>query len=171
MSQQPYPTPPEPPEVPRKLNLSAGQIAAIVLLLIFPVLMIVGAFGESFDEADASSADVHLSAVYPSRLRFLLDSDMQITVENTSQQTLDGLSVHLETSYIDQFTAISFMPPVSAATDDAYIVPLPDLAPGESGVVTVQFQGSHYGQHEGRVWVTRSGQTAAELQVSSIVYP
>lgn len=171
MSEQPYPTPPEPPEVQRKLNLSAGQIAAIVLLLIFPVLSVAGVFGESFGEADATSADVHLSAVYPSRLRFMLNSDMQVTVENTGQQTLDGLTVHFEADYIDQFSAISFMPPVSAATDDAYIVPLPDLAPGESGVVTVQVQGSHYGQHEGRVWVSRGEQTAAELRVSSIVYP
>ena len=171
MSERPHPTPPEPPDVPRKLNLSAIQIAAAVLLLIFPALSIAGAFGESISRADASGAGVRLTAEYPTRLRFLLDSDMHVTVENTSQQTLSGLTVHFEREYIDQFTAISFMPPVTDATDDAYLIALQDLAPGDSAVVTVQFQGSSYGRHQGRVWVAAGEQTAAELELSSIVFP
>ena len=171
MNGRPRPTPPEPPDVPRKLNLSAIQIAAAVLLLIFPVLSIAGAFGESFGQADASGADVHLTTEYPTRLRFLLGSNMQVTVENTGQQTLSGLTLHFDRNYIDQFTAISFIPPVTDATDDAYLIALQDLAPGDSAVVTVQFQGSSDGRHQGRVWVAAGEQTAAELELSSIVFP
>lgn len=170
-TEQSHPTPPEAPDAPRRVNLSGPQIAAAVLLLILPVLAALGVFGESFGTADASGGEIRLSAEYPSRLRFLLDSSLRVTVENTGQQTLSAPELHFERGYIDQFVNISFVPPATEATGDAYIVALSDLAPGDSQVVTVQMQGSRYGRHEGRIWVSINGQTAVELNVSSIVFP
>lgn len=174
MSEQPehpHPTPPEAPDVPRRVNLSGSQRAAAVLLLILPVLAALGVFGESFSTADAASAQIRLSAEYPSRLRFRLDSRLTVTVENTGQQTLRAPAVHFERDYIDRFVNISFLPPITEATGDAYIVALADLAPGDTQMVTVQLQGSQYGHHQGRIWVSVDGQAAAELAVSSIVFP
>ena len=169
--EQPHPTPPEAPDVPRRVNLSGSQRAAAVLLLILPVLAALGVFGESFSTADASSAEMRLSAEYPSRLRFRLDSRLVVTIENTGQQTLRAPTVHFERDYIDRFVGISFMPSPTKITSDAYLVTLGDLAPGNTQVVTVQLQGSQYGHHQGRIWVSVDGQAAAELAVSSIVFP
>lgn len=170
-SNPPNLNPPEPPEVPRRVSLPPNQIVGVVLMLILPILAAFGAFGESFGEVEASGSDVRLSASYPSRLRLELNSNLQVTVQNTGQQTLDTLAVHFERDYLDQFANLSFAPSVTEATSSAYIVELHDLAPGATQTVMVQLTGEQYGSHKGRIWASVDDRTAAELNVSSVVFP
>lgn len=168
---QRHPEPPQPPQVPRKAQLPGSQIAGLILLLILPTLAIAGVFGQSFDTAAASGSEVSLSASYPSRLRFRQDSHLQITVQNTGQQTLTTVAVQVERGYLDAFSKIAFRPAVTEATDSAYVVEVRDLAPGASQAIAVEFQGEKYGRHSGRIWVTIQERTAAEVTLASLVYP
>lgn len=174
MPQSPAPGLPEAPPVSRRMQLPASQFAGVLALLILPVLALAGVFGESFDRVEASRSGVRLSVVYPSRLRFRLESDLQVTVQNTGTQTLDTLAIHFERDYIDQFSSPAFIPSVTEATRDAYIVALHNLAPGASQLVAVQLRGERYGRHEGKIWVTidnQDSQAAVDITLSSLVFP
>ncbi len=147
------------------------QLAGIAFLLVLPVLAAFGVFGQSFDSASATDAGLRLSAIYPSRLRYQQDSTLELTVSNTGAQSLDTLSVHLERSYIDRFSGVSFTPQVTLATGRAYVIELGVIAPGESRVIVLQLAGGQYGRHSGRIWVEQNGSRTAALNLTTLVFP
>lgn len=168
------PEPNQPPEMPpfeRGLNVPLFQIIGMVVIIGIPVLALLGLFGETRDTIEQSSDSLDVSITYPSTFRYKMIENVNITVENTSGQSLPTIRVLVDSAYIDQFSTVKFTPSVQTVTGDHYIVELQDIAPGEARVVTIEIQAENYGQHEGEVRLEGEGIDPVTLELSTTSLP
>lgn len=164
-------TPPGPPEVRRSFALYSFQVIGLPLLILFPVLALLGVFGETFDQVQAASDALEMTVDYPSRYRYKMINDLQVSVRNNSDQTLQTLTVSFSSDYIDRFSTVTFTPDVSRVTGDIYEVELTEVAPGETQVIRVEIQGEQYGQHTGHITAAADGLAPVEVQVATFIFP
>jgi hypothetical protein len=158
--------PPQPPDQDRRLELGRLQMIGIPVLALIPVLAMTGLFGESWTSGRAQSSSVGVLVEYPSRFRARLSKPINVVVENRSTQVLDTVEVSFDSTFVDRFPAIVFVP----EPRDAYVVSLEDLQPGERRRVHVEIDGDRAGRHQGRV-VVRAGADSAAVELRTLVFP
>jgi hypothetical protein len=163
-NKQPYPSA---PEIERRVRVPLFRGIGMVLILLVPALAIAGVFGESRDTAAARGPNVSVRMEFPSRYRYRMLNTLTLAVENTSERKIDTVTVRLDTAYVLRFSTVVITP----APEQAFLVPLTDVAPGEIRLVVMELQGERYGRHSGQVHVeTTSGDTLA-LPVHTLIYP
>ncbi len=161
---QPFPSA---PEIDRRVSVPLFRGIGMGLILLVPALALAGVFGESWDTAAARGPNVSVRMEFPSRYRYKMLNSLTLAVENTSARTIDTVTVRLDTAYALRFSTVVITP----APEQAYVIPLTDVAPGEIRMVIVELQGERYGRHAGLVNVeTTSGDTLA-LPVHTLIYP
>jgi hypothetical protein len=160
------PEPPQPPEIDRGLHLRWPQLIGITVIALIPILAAAGVFGERWAKAEATSSRLRAQVEYPSRLRAKLSKPMTVSIENRTTEPMDTVEVAFDSAYVDRFTGANFVP----SPDEAYVIPLTDVKPGETRRVHVEFEGDIVGRHSGRIVVRARGDSAAVV-VRTIVFP
>lgn len=158
--------PPRPPDQDRRLKLGRLQLIGIPLLALIPVLAMAGVFGESWTSTSARSVALGVLVEYPSRFRARLSKPISVVVENRSAAVLDTVEVSFDSTFVNRFPAIVFVPEPL----DAYVVSLTNLKPGEQRRVRVEIDGDRAGRHRGRVVVRARGDSAA-VELRTMVFP
>ena len=91
-------------------------------------------------------------------------------MQNTSDQAIPVLTVSIEKAFLDNYSDISFTPDVDAITDEAYIIRLEDVPPGEARIVTYDSKGKIAGQHHGTVTAT-TGEASTSVTLDIFIFP
>lgn len=163
------PQPPQPPELRRRFHLAPARWAGLAVVLLVPLLALFGLFGERWSSAEQTTPSLLVRAEYPTRFRYKMLNAVTVRVQNRSAQHLDTVTVAFDTDYVQQFSTVTFTPSVSTVSE-GYEVPLTDVAPGETRLVSMQIQGEHYGRHEGAVTVS-AGADSAVVPVHTTIWP
>src|SRR4051812_29099990 len=149
--------PPRAPEIRRRLALTRKQSIGLPLLAAIPILSLLGLFGERRSEAHAASRSIAMTIRYPARFRYRQGESLAIALRNASEQVIDTIQVSLDTAYISRFSSARIEP----APRIAFVVPLIDVRPGESRLISAELWGERYGRHQGRIAATAHFDTAA----------
>ena len=160
------PQPPQPPRIRRRFHLAPWRWLGLGVMLLVPVLALFGLFGERWATAERLSTSLLVQVEYPTRYRYKMLNAITVRVRNRSPQALDTVTVAFDTGYVLRFSTVIFTPSVSRAFE----VPLTNVAPGETRLVTAEIQGEKYGRHEGTVTVT-AGTDSAAIPVHTTIWP
>jgi hypothetical protein len=111
MSDQPEtdqpPTPPRPPSVARTIRLDRLQLIGVPLILLVPLLAVLGVFGEVLESEQAIRGPLEVRVEYPSRMRYRTIDVVEVVVGNASEEELASVTLTIDRSYLDAFTAVS----------------------------------------------------------------
>jgi hypothetical protein len=160
------PHPPQAPEADRRLQLDWPQLIGFPIIALIPILAAAGMFGEKWATAEAESARFWTQVEYPARFRAKLTKPMTVAIENRSAQFLDTVDVVFDSSYVERFAAVSFIP----SPREAYIVSVIGVQPGEMRRVQMQLEGELVGRHAGRI-VVRAREDSATMTIRTTVFP
>jgi hypothetical protein len=147
------------------------QWVGFAVILLIPILALFGVFGESFAQVQQSSQDMALDVDYAIRNRYRMGSNLQVAVQNLSDQPIPSLTVSISRDYVDKFAEVTFSPSVARISDSAYEVDLTEIQPGESRVITVELEAEEYGQHQGTITATVQGLVPVEVNVTTFIFP
>lgn len=167
MSQAAEPVqPPEPPDVPRHIHLSASRGMGLGAMALIPVLALFHVFGERWERAERTTPAFDVRVEYPTSFRYKMLNAITVQVHNRSGRQLDTVTVALDTGYVSRFSTVIFTPSV----DRAYEVPLTRMAAGETRLVSIELQAERYGRHAGDLTVSAGADTAA-VRIHTLVWP
>jgi hypothetical protein len=166
----PDPRPPEPPPVDRRFVLSRHALGAMLLALL-PILALSGLFGESQATRTAAAGDVRATVEFPERFRYKQLQWIEIRVENTSSDVIPLVVVTVDSSYLDRFSEVAFVPGPTDVTSDTYRFEIQDLAAGDSRVVSSGIQAERYWLSDGRITVTAGEAAPLLIPISTLVWP
>ncbi len=158
--------PPSAPEIPPKVRLDRSAKLGLPFLFLLPALAMVGVFGPTTEVAHGRSGAATWSVEYPARLRFRNSDRLIVRVANPGRSPLAQVRVAFDPDYIQSFTAVGFEP----APDQAYVVDIGDLEPGESALVSVDLTADDYGSQRGWIALT-AGQARSRIALESFVFP
>jgi hypothetical protein len=158
--------PPAPPEMPRRIRLHGGQWVGIPLLVLIPILAALNVFGETRRIATVQTSALDVQFDHPSRLRTGQRSEVEVRVWNTTDATLDSVTVIFDPEYFSRFAQVSFMP--DPATP--YQVQLLEVGAGEVEVLRVELEGDRAWWSRGRAGV-RHGDTTTHVEMRTFVFP
>src|SRR5206468_10420303 len=96
--------------------------------------------GEQQSSLHAASHALDMSIRYPRRFRYRQIQSLEVTVRNTSDQTIDTISVSLDTAYISRFSSVRIDP----APRSAFVVALTGVRPGESRFFSADLWAGRY---------------------------
>lgn len=169
-SEQDVPQPPQPPDFDRKLHFYPYQLIGLPILFLIPLLALFGVFGETSTTVEQVGSGITLEVEYSNRVHFQGLDGTEIRVQNTSDQAIPVLTVSIEKAFLDNYSDISFTPDVDAITDEAYIIRLEDVQPGEARIVTYDSKGKIAGQHHGTVTAT-TGEASTSVTLDIFIFP
>jgi hypothetical protein len=152
--QQRVPEPAQPAEVKRRFQLYRYQWIAIPLLFLVPILAIFGVFGETATTVQSSQAGLELEVQYSDRILFQGLDGTEIAIRNTSDQVLETVTLSIDKAFLTAYSDIAFSPDVDVITDEAYIIELTNLQPGQTQFVTIDSRGKLIGRHRGIIRAT-----------------
>jgi hypothetical protein len=165
------PRPPQPPEFERKFQLYPYQYILLPLIFLIPLLALFNVFGETHATHEAASSDVSVQVEYLSRSRHKLSAPIMVYITNQTDAALTDVTVQFDRDYIDAFLWLSFQPVVTAVTDDAYIVTIEEIPPGDTYGVTVDLKVEKIGSFAGMVTVEGDGLDPVSVRLESILFP
>lgn len=167
----PAPRPPEPPLQDKRWLFYRHQLVGIPLLMLIVAAAVVGIFGTARSLVSVSSETVEMTVSHVSRFRYKMIGPVEITVENTSTETLVGVTVRIERRYLDQFSNVLLTPSPTSLDADWAMFELGDLDPGAAVVVTGEIQSESFGNHTGEVHVTAEGLEPVTAAISTFSFP
>jgi hypothetical protein len=170
-SQRSIPQPPHPPEGERRVKWRIQQLIGIPIIALIPMLALAGVFTLALDHASASNAQLEMRVQYPSRSRYKMAQTLNVRLRNISTETLPGVQVSFDRSYIESFTNTTFTPNVNTIDAEAYVVDLGELAPDATREVTVQLSPEKRGQLQGTVSASVPGVEPIVVEVKGFVFP
>ena len=135
-------------------------------LLAFPVLALLGVFGERRTEAQASGGMLAISVRYPAVFRYKMIEAIEVRVTNRGDTAIDTVTVAIDTAYAVRFSTVSAVPPFTGPFE----VDLPQLAARETRHVRIEIQGEHYWSHSGELTVAARADTI-RIPLRTTVYP
>ena len=157
--------PPAAPKTATRISLTAKQIVGIPLIAAVPLLAVLGVFGERATTTVVRSGNIEASVTFPTRIRYRQVESLHVEIRNMSRDSIDAL-VRFDTAYVTRFSSVHFEPALSSA----YVVPVTRLAPGASGLVSVEFSGDQYGRHRGNIIVVANGDSVS-VPIATVVFP
>lgn len=158
--------PPSPPTSPRRLRIRPIHGGFLLVLLFIVGLAAVGVFGKMRGTAKAQNAAVRVSVEYPERLRYKEIAPLRVRVQNRGAQSIDTLALHFDSTYIEAFSNVRFLP----SATEPWVVGLTDVEPGETQRVQVHLQAEGYGSHRGRIQAKTPEDTVGPA-VRTFVFP
>jgi hypothetical protein len=161
----PLKEPPQPPELLRRFRMHRHQMIGLPLLALLPILALFGVFDGSTEFASATAGALRTSVEYPSKIKYKDYNQLRIKVTNSGQQTLDTVSVSIDTTYLSRFLNVSITPNPA----DAYKIELIDVVAGEKREVIVEYEGKDYGQQSGDVTISSKADTIRH-PISTYIY-
>jgi hypothetical protein len=166
MSQEQIPQPPQPKEQKRSLRFYSYQVIGIPLLFLVPILAVFGVFGETTTMLNSSNGGIELEVKYTNRVLFQGLDGTEIAVRNTSEEVLEMVIISIDKAFLDAYSDVDISPDVSVITEEAYLVELSQLQPGQTQFVTIDSRGRLIGNHQGTIRATANDlSTSVTLEV------
>jgi hypothetical protein len=167
MSHSALPLPPQPPDTQSRLRLSRAQRIGLPVMALVPLLALAGFFGERMEQRRDLRGPLLVSAQVPTRLRYRQRMTLELSVTNRGAAAVHDVRVHVDSSYVDRFSGVSFSP--QASPDGS--VRFGTLAPSESGRLAVTLEGEHVGVVRGAAIATDAAGDTARVALASAVFP
>lgn len=158
--------PPEPPHLRRRFKLWRHQIITIPLLLAIPVLGLAGVFDEDRDRRSAADGGLEMTVEAPARIRTTGPTTADIELRNVGAEPLSRVEVEFDESWVDGFDDARFVP----EPEEPFVVPVGDIAPGETRRVSLELKAGDHGVHTGTVTARAAG-AEASLRLRTWVLP
>lgn len=155
------------PKLPRRIRFWQHQWVGIPFLMLFPILALLGIFGESSKKIETQENGLHINLESPERLRYGLQAPLNFRIENKTGQTIPQTKLVFDARYLEKFSEVKFSPEISRA----YEVELKDLAPGEIREVFVEAKAKHYGWQDGNIQFKSGEQVLWQEQIRTLVFP
>lgn len=159
--------PPQAPDIAPRVHFSVAQRIAFLVLVLIPLLSLAGAFGERMSETHGERGALLVHAAVPARLRYRQRMTLDITVLNRSGRAIDDVRVHIDSTYLDRFSAVSISPLLSP--DGA--VHFGIIGPASSVLMTATLEGDRSGMIRGDAIVTDAQGDTVRLPLGSRVFP
>jgi len=153
------------------LQLGPRQLLSLALLALAPLLAALGMFGPTRTTTTAEDGALAVSVVYPTRLRYLMLSSIQLTVLNRSSQTLPELTVAFDRAYLEAFGEVALSPAPETVTAGAFLVTFDTVPPGESRLVHLSFRAQDPFGHAGQVIARAGGAGQAQVTLQTFILP
>ncbi|HEX6306632.1 MAG TPA: hypothetical protein VFZ69_00520 [Longimicrobiales bacterium] len=160
------PDPPGAPEIRRSVSLYRFQWFGIAVLAAFPVLALLGVFGERWAVAESETGPLQVRVHYPTVFRYKMLNAIDVDVRNTGTAAIDTVTVALDTVYAARFSTVTAVPPFSGP----YEVDLPDVRSQESRRVRIEIQAEQYWSHAGALTVATRTDTV-RVRLRTMIYP
>lgn len=158
---------PKPPEIDRRIGLPLSRLLGYLGIAIVPVLAIGGAFGDTADRISVRGPNVSAWVEFPTRFRYEMLNYVTVSVTNTSREPIDTIRVRFDSSYVLRFSGVVFYP----SEEQAFVVPVTDVAPGDTRLVRVEIQGNRYGRHTGQLHIESTSGDTLTASLHSLVFP
>jgi hypothetical protein len=149
-----------------RIRLTRKQWIGVPVLALVPILALLGVFGDRQKTIAITSPSLGITINYPERMRYRQSELLEISVLNRGQRALDTVLVSVDTSYLSRFIGVRGTPPPT--TD--FSVPLFDVHPGESRLLSVELTGNRYWRHPATVSAT-TGRERTTVAFSTLVFP
>lgn len=157
-----------PPSLPRKTRLNLGQRIGIPILLLFPLLTLVGFFGETDKNETYTLKNYKLDIQYPRKLRYHQNSQIEIWIENTSEEVLGDLTLIISADYLNAFSDIDFLPEIR----QPYTIPVPVIDPKQKQLVhRIELRAKKYGSHTGKLEIESRNSETLTLSLKTFIFP
>ena len=167
MSSEENKSPPEGPDVERRVRLLKFQWIGIPILLLLPiVLAATGLLGERWATRTATAGPLDVSVQWPTSIRYKQLNDIQIHVRNRSAVTLDTIDIEVDTSYASRFSTVQAIP----SFERAYALALTDVRSGSSALGIIELQAERYGRHTGMVTIS-AGRDTIRIPLHTTIFP
>lgn len=164
---KPEPPFPSAPEIARRVSLPRWRALGMGVILMVPVMAVAGVFGDTHEQSTSRGPNVEVAVDFPTRFRYEMLKYITISLTNVSTMRLDTISVSVDTAYLSRFSGVVFTP----SAEQAYVVPVTNVAPGESRMVRIEIQGNHYGRHTGALHIESTGGDTLRVPLHSFVFP
>lgn len=158
---------PNAPDIERRVSLPRWRALGMGLILMVPVLAIAGVFGDTAQSVTRRGPNVEVAVEIPTRFRYEMLKYITISLTNASATRLDTIRVSVDTAYLDRFSGVVFTP----SAEQAYMVPVTDVAPGESRQVRIEIQGNSYGRHTGTLHIESTAGDTLTVPLHTIIFP
>ncbi|HEX6133313.1 MAG TPA: hypothetical protein VFZ24_05105 [Longimicrobiales bacterium] len=160
------PDPPGAPRTRRHVSLFGFQWVGVAVLAAFPVLALLGVFGERWATVESTGGPLHVNVRYPTVFRYKMLNAIDLDVRNTGTAVIDTITVALDTVYASRFSTITAVPPFSGP----YEVELPAVQPRETRRVRIEIQAERYWVHAGTLTVATRTDTV-RVPLRTTIYP
>lgn len=163
--------PPPPPEMERKLKFYPYQWITIPLMILLPLLAMTGILDNYTDQITSGNDTLQVQISYPARTMYRTRGTIIIDVRNLSDNTLTGLTVSVDRSFLTAFGDVQFTPDDLDITDTAYILSLDNLPSGATQRITVHYEPDHYWQHSGTLTADAAEAAPVQVNLTTFVLP
>lgn len=154
------------PAVAPRLRFRKLEIVGVAIIAAFPLLAIFGAFGPRTGEDRATAGDLELSVSFPRLTRVSLDSEIVAAVKNEGAKPAGPIYVALSANYLEDTEKNLFIP----EPQSPYVFLLPNLAPGDSASIRIEFSPASLGLKHGRLELAAAGEEA-DVLLHTVVLP
>lgn len=167
----PVPTPPQPPNMPRRILLSTFQFLFLPVLVLLPVLAFFGVFGLAKVTNTVEAGPLAVTAEYPRRIRYGVSDGARIRISNDGATPVSGVRLAIGRDWLEHFGNVSFVPSPFELTADEYRFELGDIPAGESRLIVVELTADGYLDRSGAVTVTGEATGSAHLELTTFIFP
>ncbi len=166
------PSPPEAPEIERKILLSPLQKWGLPLLALVPVLALTGLIEVSGSSRALQAGDLRVEVEYPRRAHSGVASALSVTVTNAGSAALEGVTVALDREYVSAFEEKTLEPSPDAISGEAFLFELGELPAGVSRSVTAELTPDRYGNLPGSITVEAEGlENPLRVEFATLSFP
>lgn len=160
------PDPPDAPEIRRRIVLQPYQRIGLPLLMIWPLLALLGVFGERRATARAGDGALQVEVRFPAVFRYKMLNAIDVHVTNRGSVHIDTLTVSLDTAYAKRFSTVMAVPPFTGS----FVIDVLDLHAGEERAIRIELQAERYWRHEGSLSVAAAGDSV-RVPLSTFIFP
>jgi hypothetical protein len=167
------PGPPQLPQAPsmvRRLVVSREYVVGQAVIVLIVVLALVGAVGHADGGAQARTESATISVEYPTRIRYKTVGALKLTIE-AADHAIEDVSVAVDSSYLDAFSDVSFLPTATAASRQRTVIPVGDIGAHQDRLIKGELRAERYWLHEGWIEVATAEEVVARLPLSTLVLP
>lgn len=158
--------PPQPPKVRPRLQMHRSDLTGAVVFAGITLLAVMGAFGPSISRIESQSGAVEVSVEHPSLLRYAMLSRIDAWITNSGADPIAEVGVTFDSEYVHAFSTVAFTP----EPEEAYVVTLRDIAPGETRLVSLAANAERLGIINGGISIT-TGRQSVRLHLRTVILP
>lgn len=162
--------PPAPPPFPRRIWITPGQAASLLLLATLPVLAMLGTFGSDNERVLIARGDgVTLTVAHMERLRYGYPARLKIRADASDPQRLRGALIRVDAALLERFDKVAAAPPPQRVSTNSYDFAVAENPDGYA--IVIDLEPERYGHARGHVTLDLSSGTALELPLQAFIFP
>lgn len=155
--------------VPRRFMLPGKRLPGVILLALLPLVAVAG-LTASQATINLEQGGLSLHVDYPRVQRYLNPRILNISVTNHGPTVITDLNVSVTDDFMHAHTGVTLVPAAEYLDGTALVVPLADLAPGETRGIRAELRSNRYWSHSGELTVS-GGAVELTADLRTLVLP